>query len=231
MAHHLPVAQDQAHRPVCAQCLRPQRTCICHWITPTAHQVEVVVLQHPLEVHQAKGTGRLLHLSLPHSVLVVGETFDDATLHAYIRGPLHGCYALQTPLNTLLLYPESESGPQRSTAAASATTAALQGADPSRLRLIVLDATWRKSRKMLHTNPLLQALPRLELQDLAPSQYSIRKAHQLDQRSTLEASCAALAQLEGNTERYAPLLQAFEGFVAQQARYRGAALAPSTAVP
>jgi DTW domain-containing protein YfiP len=28
------------------------------------------------------------------------------------------------------------------------------------LRLVIIDATWRKSRKMLYLNPLLQALPR-----------------------------------------------------------------------
>lgn len=229
MVTPLPAIPNQVHRPVCGQCLRAQRTCICQWITPTAHQVEVVVLQHPLEVHQAKGTGRLLHLSLPRSLLLVGETFIEATLQACIHGPLQPSAAAPAPLHTLLLYPESESGPQRSTSAATATMEALQHEAPSRLRLIVLDATWRKSRKMLYANPLLQALPRLALQGLPPSQYSIRKAHQADQRSTLEATCAALAQLEGTTERYAPLLRAFEGFVAQQARYRSAA--QSSAVP
>lgn len=232
MVTPLPAIPNQVHRPVCGQCLRAQRTCICQWITPTAHQVEVVVLQHPLEVHQAKGTGRLLHLCLPRSLLLVGETFIEATLQACIHGPLQPSAAAPAPLHTLLLYPESESGPQRSTAAAAvsaATMEALQHTVPSCLRLIVLDATWRKSRKMLYTNPLLQALPRLALQGLPPSQYSIRKAHQADQRSTLEATCAALAQLEGSAERYAPLLRAFEGFVAQQARYRSAA--QSSAAP
>lgn len=56
--------------------MRPQSTCICQWITPTAHAVEVVVLQHPLEVANAKGSARLLCLSLPHSKLVTGEVFD-----------------------------------------------------------------------------------------------------------------------------------------------------------
>lgn len=218
--------QAHAHRPVCSHCLRAQRTCICQWVTPTAHEVEVVVLQHPLEVHQAKGTGRLLHLSLAHSVLVVGEAFDNATLHACIHGPLHGSAAMLPRLHTLLLYPDADSGLQHTTTATRTT--ALQHADPSRLRLIVLDATWRKSRKMLYANPLLQALPRLALHGLPPSQYSIRKAHQLDQRSTLEATCAALAQLEGSTQQYAPLLQAFKGFVAQQAGYRAGAREPET---
>ena len=80
----------------------------------------------------------------------------------------------------------------------------------------MLDGTWRKSRKMLHGNPLLQQLPRLSLQGLPASHYLIRKAHRPDQLSTLEATCAALAQLESSVETFLPLLTAFDGFVAQQ---------------
>ncbi len=46
--------------------------------------------------------------------------------------------------------------------------------------------------------------------------YAIRKAHAPGQLSTLEATCAALAQLEGNAAHWQPLLVAFDGFVAQQ---------------
>jgi DTW domain-containing protein YfiP len=56
-------------RPACSTCLRPQSTCICRWIAPTVANVEVLILQHPLEVGNAKGSARLLHLSLPGSVL------------------------------------------------------------------------------------------------------------------------------------------------------------------
>jgi DTW domain-containing protein YfiP len=87
------------------------------------------------------------------------------------------------------------------------------------LRLIVLDGTWRKSRKMLYLNPLLQKLPRLPLRDTPPSQYRIRKAHKPDQLSTLEATCYALMQLEGNNEKYTALLEGFNGFVSQQSEY------------
>ncbi len=205
-------------RPVCKQCLRPQKTCICQWITPTAHQAEVVVLQHPLEEHQAKGTARLLHLSLAHSALVVGETFDDATLHACICGPLPGSPAALPPPHTLLLYPDTPHNPPPS--AATTTPPPTDRRDPTRLRLIVLDGTWRKSRKMLYCNPSLQQLPRFALRDVPASNYHIRQAHHAHQLSTLEATCAALATLEGDTAPFAPLLAAFDGFVAQQGGYR-----------
>jgi DTW domain-containing protein YfiP len=91
--------------------------------------------------------------------------------------------------------------------------------EPAQLRLIVLDGTWRKSRKMLYLSPLLQKLPRLPLRNTPASQYLIRKAHAPDQLSTLEASCYALMQLERDDSKYHPLLQAFNGFVAQQAEY------------
>jgi DTW domain-containing protein YfiP len=188
---------------MCPTCLRPQRTCICHWIAPTAHAVEVLVLQHPLEVPQAKGSARLLCLSLPHSRIVVGEAFTQPPW------PADGKH-------TLLLYPDT---PQ-DTAADLSPPPALPAAwlqHPVHLRLVVLDGTWRKSRKMLYSSPPLQQLPRLALRGLPPSHYRIRKAHLPDQLSTLEATCAALAQLEGDAERFAPLLAAFDGFVAQQA--------------
>ena len=90
---------------------------------------------------------------------------------------------------------------------------------PSSLRLVVLDATWRKSRKMLYLNPALQQLPRLPLRDTPPSHYLIRKAHAPNQLSTLEATCYALMQLDEEVARFAPLIAAFDGFVAQQLSY------------
>jgi DTW domain-containing protein YfiP len=56
----------------------------------------------------------------------------------------------------------------------------------------------------------------LVLEDVPESLYAIRKAHRPGQLSSLEATCAALAQLQGNVAAYQPLLQAFRGFVAQQ---------------
>jgi DTW domain-containing protein YfiP len=188
----------------CATCLRPQGSCICHWMTPVAHQIEVLILQHPLEAANSKGTARLLQLSLSRSRLLVGEVFDAS--------------AWQLPGNTrhnLLLYPDL---PSDRGAGLPPPPELAPGVlqDPSQLRLIVLDGTWRKSRKLLYLNPALQQLPRVSLQDLPASTYRIRRAHRPHQLSTLEAVCTALAQLEGDSRPFQPLLQAFDGFVAQQ---------------
>lgn len=205
-------------RPTCPNCLRPQSTCICQWIAPTAHVVEVVILQHPLEVANAKGSARLLHLSLPHSRLVSGEVFAEAELQALLTAPFKPEAAAHTPKHAILLYPDT---PEDAALGMPPPVLAPDWLrEPSQLRLIVLDGTWRKSRKMLYLNPLLQRLPRLPLRDMPASHYLIRKAHRPDQLSTLEATCAALMQLEGGVEPFQPLLAAFDGFVAQQLGYR-----------
>jgi DTW domain-containing protein len=205
-----------ARRPACMTCLRPQSACICQWITPVAHQVEVLVLQHPLEVGNAKGSARLLHLSLQRNRLLTGEVFAGTS---WLTVPFDAGAAASSPKHAILLYPDTL---QDSAACPPAPPALTPGLlrDPSRLRLIVLDGTWRKSRKMLYSNPLLQKLPRLTLRDMPASHYRIRQAHRPDQLSTLEATCAALAHLEGDTDRFQPLLTAFDGFVDQQLGYR-----------
>ncbi|MGH8853681.1 MAG: tRNA-uridine aminocarboxypropyltransferase [Telluria sp.] len=188
-------------RARCPICLRAQSACICRWITRVEARAALLVLQHPLEVANAKNSARLLHLSVAGSVLAVGEAFDagelDALLHADGRAPV-------------LLYPDTPG---------ECTPPPLDPLPAERLRLVVLDATWRKSRKMLYLNPALQALPRLALREVAPSNYRIRKAHAPHQLSSLEAAALALAQLEGEGASFQPLLEAFDGFVAQQAAY------------
>ena len=177
-----------------------------------AHQVEVLILQHPLEVANAKNSARLLHLCLPKSRIATGESFPDA---GWLAAPWDDA----APRRLVLLYPQTPLDQAEDLMAPPSRDAAWLS-EPARLRLVVLDGTWRKSRKMLYRSPPLQQLPRLALRDVPASRYHIRKAHRPDQLSSFEAACAALMQLEGEAAKFQPLLDAFDGFVAQQAAYR-----------
>jgi DTW domain-containing protein YfiP len=214
-------AASSARRPVCASCWRPQSSCICRWITPVVNVVEVLILQHPLEVDHPKGSARLLQLSLAHSRMLTGERFAAQHLQQLLTAPFQAGAAASGARHNILLYPDT---PQDRAPGRPPPLAPGLLLDASKLRLIVLDGTWRKSRKMLVLNPLLQQLPRLALQQMPASNYRIRRAHKSDQLSTLEAICAALAQLEGGAGKFQPLLAAFDGFVAQQLGYQNRSL-------
>ena len=238
-----------APRQHCARCLRPQsvqhNACICRWVRRVDVNTRVLILQHPLEVNNPKGSARLLNLSLPGSSLITGEEFDADRLRNAMAG---GADAPGEPgWQAVLLYPADAIDPTyparpmrpthpahpmsspgtadaRSPAAPDLADAlqAPAAVDPSygaRVCLVVLDGTWRKSRKMLHLSPGLQRLPRLALDEVPTGRYAIRKAHAPGQLSTLEATCAALAQLERNAERWQPLLATFDAFVAGQMIY------------
>lgn len=194
-------------RPMCAACLRPAKTCICHLAAPVASAVDVLILQHPLEVANAKGSARLLHLSLPGSVIAVGEVFDEPALRAMLY---------MGERQPVLLYPDMP-GERSLGMAPPPSFDAVRQPDPAMLRLVVLDGTWRKSRKMLYLNRLLQAIPRLPLTQALPSLYRIRKAHAPDQLSSLEAATYALMQLERTAEKFQPILAGFDAFVDQYA--------------
>lgn len=66
-------------------------------------------------------------------------------------------------------------------------------------QLLVLDGTWRKSRKMMHLNPWLNMLPRFSIQGESGA-YSIRKAESLHQLSTFESVTHALKFMQADPE-------------------------------
>jgi DTW domain-containing protein YfiP len=156
--------------------------------------VEVLILQHLSEVLHAKGTARLLHLCLSNSRIVMGEVFDESALYALLH---------EGGKQSVLLYPSDSEQP-------------LAGVALTHTRLVVLDATWQNSRRMVRLNPVLQSLPRVAFKNPAPTRYSaIRIAHAPHQLSTIEATGAMLAQFDSrlNTQ---PLMAAFDAFIELQ---------------
>lgn len=150
------------------------------------------MLQHPQEQRHAKNSVALLRLSLAHCEVVVGERFSPSALQALLQQPGR---------DTRLLYPNVPAAP---------APPAAQTKPHLPIRLVVLDATWRKSLRMLLEHPPLAALPRMSLEAPAHTHYrAIRAARRSDQVSTLEATVHALAEMEGPSFDGMPLLNAF----------------------
>ena len=144
-----------AKRPSCSRCQRAQTACICQWIRPTSGATEVLILQHPMEVKHAKGSARLLCLSLSNSRIEVGESFVPLRLQELLNAPWLANTSAQAQRLPILLYPELPHDTAK-TRGALADITPQQIANPAKLRLIIIDASWRKSRTMLYLNPLLQ---------------------------------------------------------------------------
>ena len=185
-------------RARCVRCALPARTCVCALVTRVPNDVDVLVLQHPAEATEFKNSVRLMRLSLARCRVVVGDVFEPDALLELLDSDVSG---------SALLYP-----------AYTAAGVVPHAFDTRPRRLVVLDGTWRKSLRMLLANPLLQTLPRWSVAPDEPGRYgALRKARRDDQLSTLEATCAALARIESAPGRYAPLLAAFDRFVADRA--------------
>ena len=133
-------------RPTCYRCFWPLAHCWCDSITPMATRTRFVLLMHPKEFKREKaGTGRLTHLCLSDSEIVVGADFDrNARVLELLANPDHHC---------VLLYP----GPGASNLSLGELPPASLGG--RRLVVFALDATWACARKMLRLSPALPRTP------------------------------------------------------------------------
>lgn len=156
-------------------------------------RTRVLILQHPSEVGHALNTARLAALGLRNAELLVGEVFEDLLQRLNQPG-----------YRTCLLFPGDE-----------ATVLQPYTGHSEPLLLVVPDGTWRKARKLLHLNPLLSALPKVSLEQMAPSRYRLRKAPAPGALSTVEAITQALETLETPTT-FDALLKPFDALIEGQ---------------
>ena len=160
-----------------------------------------VLLMHPKEAKKEKaGTGRLTHLTLANSEIVVGTEFENsAPVSRLIEDPAN---------HVVLLYPGEQ-----------AINLSVDGAESAlphgkRLVVLVLDATWSCARKMLRLSPRLQRLPRIMFTPSAPSRFVIKQQPIEGCLSTLESVHEVLLALQrsgrDDYERPTQLLELFD---------------------
>ncbi len=177
-------------RVMCYRCFWPKPLCWCGSIQPMDTKTRFVFLMHPKEFKEEKAnTGRLTHLCLRNSQIIMGVGFDnDETVQDLVRDPSNF---------PVLLYPGIEA---KNLSHGELTSADLEGRC---LTVFILDATWSAARKMLRLSPTLQRLPRVMFTPTAPSRYVIKQQPQDGCLSTLEACHELLLSLEkSGLDRY-----------------------------
>ncbi|CAM3090524.1 tRNA-uridine aminocarboxypropyltransferase [Vibrio diazotrophicus] len=181
----------------CSQCGKARKACICDNIVALDSQVELIILQHPTEEHRPMGTARILSLSLVNSRLLVGEDFRE-------HGELNRLLA-EPDVEHFVLYPSDVS--------LSAADVALP--IEKKIRIILLDGTWKKAFKMWQLNTQLHHLPCLHLPEDLKGNYRIRKAPNENALSTVEAGFHVLSIMQPEKD-FSPLLDAFEAMIDYQ---------------
>ena len=70
--------EESSYRQSCLKCLRSSKSCFCKEIDSFTLKTRFVFLMHPKEAKKNKtGTGRLTHLCLNNSEILIGEHFDN----------------------------------------------------------------------------------------------------------------------------------------------------------
>jgi DTW domain-containing protein len=194
-------SSESVARPRCERCLRPAQHCLCPLIPNINSNTRLLIVQHPSEQGHALNTARLLALGLQQAQLLITESLTEHP---------QWIATLQDPhWRTELLFPGRE-----------VPLLSMQPQDPRPRRLVLLDGTWRKARKLMHLNPVLQALPRASLPDSLRSRYRLRKVPQPGALSSIEAGVEALRILEP-TLLLDPLLVPFDALIEAQINAMG----------
>jgi len=156
-------------------------------------------------VNNPKGTGIIAELGLQKYQKWIAEDFSQHNeLISYIT---------ENVAQTAVLYPIEE---------AIVLTEETRGMETFRLKtLIVIDATWRKAKKMWELQPLLQNLICLRLTNEQISNYRIRKVPKDGYLSTIESVVVALRLLEDRQQAYKPLIDLFSEMIDFQINQMG----------
>ncbi|MCR9931036.1 MULTISPECIES: tRNA-uridine aminocarboxypropyltransferase [Vibrio diabolicus subgroup] len=181
----------------CSRCGKSQKACICQWIVPLASEVELIILQHTSEEHRPLGTARILNLSLDNCICLIGEDFsgDDVLNHLLA----------DESYQHFVLYPSEQSRCISEINQASCSVS-------KKIRLILLDGTWKKAYKMWQLSSNLHPLPTVQLPKQLQGHYTIRKAPSENSLSTVEAGYHSLRLLEPERD-FTPLMHAFEKMI------------------
>ncbi|MBC7467197.1 MAG: DTW domain-containing protein [Bdellovibrio sp.] len=206
--------QQPQYRNLCQVCIQPQFSCYCSHIKPFDAKINFVVLIHPIEMRRRIATGRMSHLTLKGSYLIMGQNYsDNKDVNQLIDDPEY---------HSVILYPGLKS---KNLTPLSTKERAENFPTNKKLRVFVIDGTWATARKMVRLSQNLHQLPRVGFSPPGPSNFRVRKQPHAGCYSTIEA-IHHMIELVGPTQGFDPksrehdkLLNVFDAMVERQLEF------------
>lgn len=170
------VVETRRLRQLCMTCLQPLTTCYCRHVVSFDPLIHFVILIHPVEVRRRIATGRMSHLCLQNSRLIMGYDYsNNESVNQILHDAGNEC---------VILYPGRSS--VNLTAMARDDRSGLFSRD-KKLVVFVLDGTWSTAKKMLRRSQNLHYLPRIAFTPPRPSNFRVRQQPKPECFSTVEA--------------------------------------------
>ncbi|WP_075591558.1 tRNA-uridine aminocarboxypropyltransferase [Labilibacter marinus] len=162
-------------RNKCYKCMRPSSSCICKHTNPIQTNTRFIILMHPKEYKKEKnGTGRMTHLQLKNSEIIVGVDFTNNKRVNEIL--------TKEASSSFLLYPGKENF--NLSLRKSSEINSFMGNHP---HIFLLDGTWPCARKMLKLSTNLQKLNRVSFDNTIKSKFIIKQQPESLCLSTIES--------------------------------------------
>lgn len=204
-------AEQPKYRQRCLTCRQPDFACYCLLVERFDPKITFAILIHPVEFQRRIATGRLSHLFLQGSHLILGADYSrNDEVNALIADDNNYC---------VNLFP----GP-RAKNFSSLNIEEKKSLFPANKRLVifVIDGTWNTAKKTLWISENLKQLPRVCLTPNRPSHFRVRKQPAAGCFSTVEAIHQTIDSLglsrgfDTSTRKHDLLLRAFDWLVEQQ---------------
>ena len=191
----------------CFKCFKPKSVCLCKYAREIDSGVKFVFLMHPKEFRrQRTGTGYLAHNCLKDSEVIVGLDFStNARLNELLNDPA---------FLPMLMYPGDDAWNVKK-------EGFKQTIAGKKLLILILDATWFCSRKMIQHNPFLLELPKLSFSGSYRSIFTFKREPSPECISTIECCYYMIKELqqEGLADKKVnpePLMDSFKAMIKLQ---------------
>lgn len=182
--------QAPKYRELCTQCIQPVFSCYCRHIQRFNSQIQFVILIHPIEVRRRIATGRMAHLCLENSHLIMGQDYtQDAAVNRILADSRNHCVILYPGVHSKNLSPLTE-----------VERSELFPKD-KKLTVFVIDGTWATARRTIRQSRNLNTLPRICFSPQKPSSFRVRKQPHPACYSTIEAIHHSI-ELVGNSQGF-----------------------------